>query len=148
VLIFALTGPILLASIGGGIWLEMRMFGYPAQEGQPVDPFAEMLEPSGEIPQPAHQRRLSQCSNIPARNLARERRDAGHGFIARVKDENAGARCARFDELGTHAISPWLLARPGGCLAQAGPLQPGGGTCASAARLAAYLPAMRSGRGR
>lgn len=69
-LIFALTGPILLASIGGGIWLETRMFGYPVQEGQRVDPFAEMLEPSGEIPQPAHQRRLSQRSNIPVRNLA------------------------------------------------------------------------------
>jgi hypothetical protein len=39
---FAVTGPILLASIGGGMWLETRMFRNPAQGGQRVDPSLEL----------------------------------------------------------------------------------------------------------
>jgi hypothetical protein len=59
VLIFSITGAVLLAALGGGIWLEMRMFQHSAQDGQREDPFLEILAVSSEIPQAVHQRQLA-----------------------------------------------------------------------------------------
>jgi hypothetical protein len=58
-LIFAVTGAAALAAIGGGIWLEARMFPHPAQAGQGLNPLLEILAVTAEIPPAAQQRQFA-----------------------------------------------------------------------------------------